>query len=129
MAVFLSLHLCGVMQADNIDSDVFVEVLGCLANLTVPGFDWLPVIARHDLLNFLTGTPVNPTHAVQHAAAPENRIAHPVPGMRVCEKGALQAACNLREVDSSLHMLQCWRKHIAPAGCLVAKYMHARGFM
>ena len=45
------------VQAPDIDSDVFVEVLGCLATLSIPGFDWQPVIAKHDLVHFLTGLP------------------------------------------------------------------------
>ena len=43
------------VQAPDIDSDVFVEVLGCLATLSIPGFDWQPIIAKHDLVHFLTG--------------------------------------------------------------------------
>ena len=43
------------VQAPDIDSDVFVEVLGCLATLSIPGFDWHPIIAKHDLVHFLTG--------------------------------------------------------------------------
>lgn len=43
------------VQAPDIDSDVFVEVLGCLATLSIPGFDWQPIIVKHDLVHFLTG--------------------------------------------------------------------------
>ena len=43
------------VQAPDIDADVFVEVLGCLATLSIPGFDWQPIIDKNDLVHFLTG--------------------------------------------------------------------------
>ena len=52
------------MQAPDIDSDLFVEVLGILVNVDIPSYDWPALIAKHDLLNLLAGLP--PTPAVQH---------------------------------------------------------------
>ena len=43
------------MQAPDIDSDLFVEVLGILVNVDVPSCDWASLIAKHDLLNLLAG--------------------------------------------------------------------------
>lgn len=33
--------------------ELFVEVLGCLANLSLPKFNFGDLVQRHDLLNFL----------------------------------------------------------------------------
>lgn len=43
------------MQAQDIDSDLFVEVLGILVNLDIPSYDWPAFIAKHDLLTLLAG--------------------------------------------------------------------------
>lgn len=43
------------VQAPDIDSDLFVEVLGILVNVDVPSCDWASLIAKHDLLNLLAG--------------------------------------------------------------------------
>lgn len=43
------------MQAPDIDSDLFVEVLGILVNLDIPSYDWPAFIAKHDLLTLLAG--------------------------------------------------------------------------
>ena len=43
------------MQAPDIDSDLFVEVLGILVNVDIPSYDWPSLIAKHDLLNLLAG--------------------------------------------------------------------------
>lgn len=42
-------------QAPDIDSDLFVEVLGILVNLDIPSYDWPAFIAKHDLLTLLSG--------------------------------------------------------------------------
>lgn len=47
--------MAGDMQAPDIDSDLFVEVLGILVNVDLPSYDWGPLIAQHDLLNLLAG--------------------------------------------------------------------------
>ena len=44
------------MQAPDIDSDLFVEVLGILVNVDLPSYDWAALIAKHDLLNLLAGS-------------------------------------------------------------------------
>lgn len=43
------------MQAPDIDSDLFVEVLGILVNLDIPSYDWPAFTAKHDLLTLLAG--------------------------------------------------------------------------
>ena len=43
------------MQVPNIDSDLFVEVLGILVNVDIPSCDWASLTATHDLLNLLAG--------------------------------------------------------------------------
>lgn len=40
-------------QAPDITAELFVEVLGCLANLYIPEFDFLGLVRKHDLLTFL----------------------------------------------------------------------------
>ena len=47
------------VQAPDIDSDLFVEVLGILVNVDIPSYDWPALIAKHDLLNLLAGQPHN----------------------------------------------------------------------
>lgn len=42
-----------VIKSDEVTADLFVEVLGTLANLTVPEFDFKALVERHDLLKFL----------------------------------------------------------------------------
>ena len=42
-----------ILKADDVTAELFVEVLGTLANLSVPEFDFQALAARHDLLNFL----------------------------------------------------------------------------
>ena len=49
------------LQAPDIDSDLFVEVLGILVNVDIPSYDWPALIAKHDLLNLLAGLPPTPT--------------------------------------------------------------------
>ena len=53
------------VQAPDIDSDLFVEVLGILVNVDIPSYDWPALIAKHDLLNLLAGQPH--THTCMHA--------------------------------------------------------------
>ena len=45
------------LQAPDVDSDLFVEVLGILVNVDIPSYDWAALIAQHDLLNLLAGQP------------------------------------------------------------------------
>lgn len=40
-------------QAPDITAELFVEVLGCLANMYIPEFDFLGLVRKHDLLTFL----------------------------------------------------------------------------
>lgn len=40
-------------QEDDIPAELFVEVLGTLANLYIPEFDFLAVVERHNILEFL----------------------------------------------------------------------------
>lgn len=42
-----------LLKAEGVTADLFVEVLGTLANLCVPEFDFQALVRRHDLLNFL----------------------------------------------------------------------------
>jgi Kinesin-associated protein (KAP) len=42
-----------LLKDQQITADLFVEVLGTLANLCVPEFDFEALVERHDLLNFL----------------------------------------------------------------------------
>lgn len=45
---------CVVLLKDgDVSAELFVEVLGCLANLSLPEFDFGVLVRRHDLLNFL----------------------------------------------------------------------------
>ena len=55
-----NLNFLYLSQAPDIDSDLFVEVLGILVNLDIPSYDWPAFIAKHDLLTLLSGKP--PTH-------------------------------------------------------------------
>ncbi|KAL0039405.1 hypothetical protein WJX79_006988 [Trebouxia sp. C0005] len=48
-------QLADLLQAADIDSDLFVEVLGILVNVDIPSYDWPALIAKHDLLNLLAG--------------------------------------------------------------------------
>jgi hypothetical protein len=41
------------MQSPDITAELFVEVLGCLANLYLPEFDFFNLVRKHDLLRFL----------------------------------------------------------------------------
>jgi len=50
------------VQAPDIDSDLFVEVLGILVNVDIPSYDWPALIAKHDLLNLLAGQPHTHVH-------------------------------------------------------------------
>ena len=42
-----------LLKAPDVTPDLFVEVLGTLANLAVPEFDFQALAARHDLVAFL----------------------------------------------------------------------------
>jgi hypothetical protein len=44
---------CVLTQAPEITAELFVEVLGCLANLYLPEFDFFTLVRKHDLLHFL----------------------------------------------------------------------------
>jgi len=55
-----------VVQAPDIDSDRFVEVLGILVNVDIPSYDWPALIAKHDLLNLLAGQPHTHIHLVSN---------------------------------------------------------------
>ncbi|KAL3149688.1 Adenylyl-sulfate kinase (APS kinase) [Trebouxia sp. C0009 RCD-2024] len=48
-------QLALLLQGPDVDSDLFVEVLGILVNLDMPSCDWASLIAKHDLLNLLAG--------------------------------------------------------------------------
>eukprot|EP00798_Chlamydomonas_sp_ICE-L_P009453 gene9453-32436_t len=41
------------VEAPDITAELFVEVLGCLANLFIPEFDFLGLVHKHSLLEFL----------------------------------------------------------------------------
>jgi hypothetical protein len=41
------------MQSDGVTAELFVEVLGCLANLYIPEFDFFALVRKHDLLRFV----------------------------------------------------------------------------
>jgi hypothetical protein len=41
------------VQAPDIMAELFVEVLGTLANLYIPEFDFLGLVRKHNLLQFL----------------------------------------------------------------------------
>lgn len=41
------------MQSEGVTAELFVEVLGCLANLYLPEFDFFALVRKHDLLKFL----------------------------------------------------------------------------
>lgn len=42
-----------LVQAPDVTAELFVEVLGCLANLYIPEFDFFGLVRKHDLLQFL----------------------------------------------------------------------------
>lgn len=42
-----------LLKAPDITAELFVEVLGSLANLYIPEFDFLGLARKHDLLSFL----------------------------------------------------------------------------
>jgi len=42
-----------LLKAPEITAELFVEVLGCLANLYLPEFDFFTLVRKHDLLHFL----------------------------------------------------------------------------
>ena len=44
---------CILVLKSDPKAEVFVEVLGCLANLNLPKFNFGDLVERHDLLNFL----------------------------------------------------------------------------
>jgi hypothetical protein len=44
---------CSVLQSPDIMAELFVEVLGGLANLYIPEFDFLHLVNKHCLLDFL----------------------------------------------------------------------------
>lgn len=69
------------VQAPDIDSDLFVEVLGILVNVDVPSCDWTSLTAKHDLLNLLAGQ--NLLLSCPCALMP----------VGVCELHAMQCAC------------------------------------
>jgi len=56
----------GGVQAPDIDSDLFVEVLGILVNVDIPSYDWPALIAKHDLLNLLAGQPHTHVHLLSN---------------------------------------------------------------
>lgn len=43
-----------LLKDGDVSAELFVEVLGCLANLSLPEFDFAALVRRHDLLNFLS---------------------------------------------------------------------------
>eukprot|EP00892_Ulva_mutabilis_P011239 jgi/Ulvmu1/8488/UM044_0022.1 len=43
-----------LLKDSDVSAELFVEVLGCLANLSLPEFDFGALVRRHDLLNFLS---------------------------------------------------------------------------
>ena len=44
---------CILILKSDPKAELFVEVLGCLANLSLPKFNFGDLVQRHDLLNFL----------------------------------------------------------------------------
>ena len=42
-----------LLKAPDITAELFVEVLGALANLNIPEFDFLGLARKHDMLSFL----------------------------------------------------------------------------
>jgi len=42
-----------LLRSTEITAELFVEVLGCLANLYLPEFDFFALVRKHDLLHFL----------------------------------------------------------------------------
>mmetsp|Transcript_6170 Transcript_6170/g.13429 ORF Transcript_6170/g.13429 Transcript_6170/m.13429 type:complete len:806 (-) Transcript_6170:755-3172(-) len=46
-------QLVQLLKAPDVTAELFVEVLGTLANLCLPEFDFLNLVRRHDLLRFL----------------------------------------------------------------------------
>ena len=55
------------LQAPDVDSDLFVELLGIVVNLDIPSFDWPAFIAKHDLLTLLSGKHPPPLHSATPA--------------------------------------------------------------
>ncbi|CAD7703555.1 unnamed protein product, partial [Ostreobium quekettii] len=48
-------QLVDLLKAPDVVAELFVEVLGCLANLNIPEFDFHSLASRHGLLEFLSG--------------------------------------------------------------------------
>eukprot|EP00201_Polytomella_parva_P001957 CAMPEP_0175087588 /NCGR_PEP_ID=MMETSP0052_2-20121109/29914_1 /TAXON_ID=51329 ORGANISM="Polytomella parva, Strain SAG 63-3" /NCGR_SAMPLE_ID=MMETSP0052_2 /ASSEMBLY_ACC=CAM_ASM_000194 /LENGTH=860 /DNA_ID=CAMNT_0016359951 /DNA_START=75 /DNA_END=2653 /DNA_ORIENTATION=- len=46
-------QLVTLLKAPDITAELFVEVLGTLANLYIPEFDYMGLVMKHNLLNFL----------------------------------------------------------------------------
>lgn len=42
-----------LLKSPEVTAELFVEVLGCLANLYIPEFDFFQLVRKHDLLHFL----------------------------------------------------------------------------
>uniref|UniRef100_A0A7S0RCX9 Kinesin-associated protein n=1 Tax=Chlamydomonas leiostraca TaxID=1034604 RepID=A0A7S0RCX9_9CHLO len=42
-----------LLKSQDVTAELFVEVLGCLANLYIPEFDFFQLVRKHDLLRFL----------------------------------------------------------------------------
>ena len=53
MAWVYDYEIPAYLQAPEITAELFVEVLGALANLYIPEFDFLGLVRKHDLLQFL----------------------------------------------------------------------------
>lgn len=54
-------------QVPDITAELFVEVLGTLANLYIPEFDFLVLVRKHNLLSFLaTYAQVRTCHCQLH---------------------------------------------------------------
>ena len=63
------------MQTPDIDSDLFVEVLGILVNLDIPSYNWGSLIASHELLTVIAGQCV-PAPSSCHASGVITRPSH-----------------------------------------------------
>lgn len=59
------MHALLAVQAPDVTAELFVEVLGTLANLYIPEFDFLGLVRKHNLVAFL-GQYAQPNAGVCH---------------------------------------------------------------
>lgn len=89
-----SLTLLHCRQAPEITAELFVEVLGCLANLYLPEFDFFTLVCKHDLMHFLA------TYAQPGAGA--RMRGGPTSACTCCN--SLTCACQLSATDAWGHL-------------------------